>query len=121
MGFFKDARQLSKMGKEMSKDYDPAAQMRQASQQMQQMTQQSQLLVNGTPARATVTALRDTGTEINLQPVIEVDLTVFPDGGGAPFPATATTQGHAQLATLTPGATVAVRYDPADPTTVTLG
>lgn len=120
MGFFKDVGKLSKMGKEMSKDHDPAAQMRQAKQQMDAMTAQNQLLTSGTSAQATVTALRDTGMEVNLQPVIEVDLTVFP-AAGPPFPATATTQGHAQLAALQPGTTVPVRYDPANPSTVAIG
>jgi len=120
MGFFKDVRQLSKMGKEMSKDFDPASQLRDASNQMRQMAAQNELLVTGTPAEATVIALRDTGMEVNLQPVIEVDLTVFPAAGVA-FPATATMQGHAQLATLSRGATVRVRYDPADPTIVAIG
>lgn len=120
MGLFKDARKLSKMGKEMSKDYDPVAQMRQANQQMQQMTTQNNLMTNGTPAQATVVALRDTGMQVNLQPVMEVDLTVFP-ADGPPFPATATTQGHAQLAMLTPGTSVQVRYDPANRATVSIG
>ena len=114
MGFFKDLNKLQKQGKELTKDWDPAARMREASAQMQRMAQQGELMTSGVRATATINALRDTGTEVNLQPVIEVDVTVFPDGG-APFPATATTQGHAALASLSPGAQVVVRYDPADP------
>ncbi len=120
MGLFKNLRQLSKMSNEIAKDFDPVAQMRDASGRMQQMAAQNELLVNGTAADATVVALRDTGMEVNLQPVLEVDLTVFP-AAGPPFAATTTTQGHAQLATLTPGSTVRVRYDPNDPTTVAIG
>lgn len=119
MGLFKDLRNVSKMGKEISKDFDPAAQMRAANAQMQQMTAQNQLAATGLVATATVNALRDTGTQINYQPVLEVDVTVFP-AGGAPFPATATVNGHAILATLTPGSTVSVRYDPANPSIVAL-
>ncbi|NND74498.1 MAG: hypothetical protein HKN44_05785 [Ilumatobacter sp.] len=119
MGFFKDLRKVSKMGKEMAEDFDPAAQMRTANEQMQQMTTQNQLAATGLVATATVNALRDTGTQINYQPVLEVDVTVLPDGG-APFPATATVNGHAILASLTPGSTVSVRYDPADPSVVAL-
>lgn len=119
MGLFKDLRKVSKMSKEMSKDFDPVAQVRAANAQMQQMTTQNQLAVTGLTATATVNALRDTGTLINYQPVIEVDVTVLP-AGGAPFPATATVNGHAILATLTPGSTVNVRYDPANPSVVAL-
>ncbi len=120
MGFFKDVRKLTKTSKEVSKDFDPAAQMRQATEQMQQMTQQSQLIATGVLAQATVNGVRDTGTHINLQPVVEVDLTVFPSTG-PPFAATVTTQGHAQLASLQPGITVQVHYDPGDHNAVAIG
>jgi hypothetical protein len=120
MGLFKDVRKLSKMGKEMSKDYDPVSQLREASDQMQQMTAQNELLARGTPAEATVVGMRDTGMQVNLQPVVEVDLTVFPAFSVA-FAASATVQGHAQLSTLSPGSIVQVRYDPADPSTVVIG
>lgn len=120
MGLFKNIRQLSKMSKEIAQDFDPAAQMRDASNRMQQMTKQNELLTTGTQADATVVALRETGMEVNLQPVLEVDLTVFP-AAGVPFPSTATTQGHAHIAMLTPGATIRVRDDPADPSTVVIG
>jgi hypothetical protein len=120
MGFMKDLRDLSKAGKEASKGWDPAAQMRQANEQMKQMTTQSTLLTTGTIARATVTALRDTGTMVNYQPVVEVDVTVLP-ANGMPFPATGTSVGHAPLASLQPGTNIQVRYDPANPSVVALG
>ncbi|MEO1055971.1 MAG: DUF3592 domain-containing protein [Actinomycetota bacterium] len=120
MGFFKDVKKLQQQGKEISKGYDPVAQMKAASASMQQMTQQTNLLATGIPATATVNELRDTGMEVNLQPIMEVDVTVFPTDG-APFPATARTQGHGVIAGLAPGTQVQVRYDPADPSVVAIG
>ncbi len=120
MGFMKDVRDLNKLGKEAQKGWDPAAQMRQATQQMQQMSAQSELLTSGTPAPATITALRDTGTLVNYQPVIEVDVTVMPPGA-VPFPATGTVVGHAVLASMRPGVSVQVRFDPGNPSIVAFG
>ncbi|MEM8618597.1 MAG: hypothetical protein AAGF73_02635 [Actinomycetota bacterium] len=120
MGFFKDVKKLQQQSKEISKGYDPVAQVKAASASMQQMTQQTNLLATGVPATATVNELRDTGMEVNLQPIMEVDVTVFP-AAGAPFPATARTQGHAVIASLTPGTQVNVHYDPADPSVVAIG
>ncbi|MEM9515967.1 MAG: DUF3592 domain-containing protein [Actinomycetota bacterium] len=120
MGFFKDVKKLQQQGKEISKGYDPVAQMKAASASMQQMTQQTDLLATGIPATATVNELRDTGMEVNLQPITEVDVTVFP-ADGAPFPATARTQGHGVIAGLAPGTQVQVRYDPTNPSVVAIG
>jgi hypothetical protein len=119
MGFFKDVRNLSKVSKEATKGFDPAAQMRSATASMQQMTAQQRLRSAGLAAPAKVVALRDTGTMVNYQPVVEVDVLVTPDGS-VPWPATAVNMGHAQLAGLAPGVSVVIRYDPADPSTVVL-
>ena len=119
MGFMKDIRDLNKLGKEAQKDFDPAAQMRAATAQMQQMTAQTNLASSGTAATATVVAIRDTGTMVNYMPVVEVDVLVRPDGG-VPWPATAVNVGHARLAGLSPGVSITVRFDPADPSTVAL-
>lgn len=114
MGFLKDLRAINKQAKEVSKDWDPAAQMRQANAMMQQQTAQMKLSASGTPATAIVNALRDTGALVNNQPMVEVDVTVMPPGG-APFPATMSVMGHAQLAGLQQGSTIDVVYDPAQP------
>lgn len=119
MGIFKDIRKLQKVGKEASAGYDPVAQMKAASAQMQQVTQQQQLIANGVAATATVTALRDTGTEINLQPMTAVDITIFP-AGLPPIPSSMSVVGHAALSGLAVGARINVKYDPADPTTAVL-
>jgi hypothetical protein len=119
MGFMKDIRDLKKLSKEVSNDFDPAAQMRAATQQMQQMTAQTNLASSGTAANASVVAIRDTGTMVNYMPVVEVDVLVMPDDG-VPWPATAVNVGHARLAGLRPGMPITVRFDPADPSTVAL-
>ena len=119
MGFLKDVRKLNKQAKEINKTFDPAAQMRQANEMMKQQTAQMQLATSGTPATAIVNALRDTGAMVNHQPMVEADVTVMPPGG-APFPATISVMGHAQLAGLQPGANVNVVYDAADPSVVAL-
>lgn len=72
------------------------------------------ILANGVSARATITALDQTGTTINNQPKCHIGLRVEPKDGD-PFDAVAT-----QLVLLTqipqfqPGTVVTVRYDPAD-------
>jgi hypothetical protein len=119
MGFLKDIRNLSKVSKEASKGFDPAAQMRAASANMQQMTAQQRIATSGTSSPATVVALRDTGSMVNYQPVVEIDVLVTPDGA-VPWPATAVNMGYARIAGIAPGVAVTVRYDPADPATVVL-
>ena len=67
MGFFKDLKKLSDQSKEVSKDWDPAAQMRQASaaieattEMMAQQTAAARIAESGEPASARVSAARDT-------------------------------------------------------------
>ena len=121
MGLLRDIRDLQRAGTELARDFDPAAQMRAATAQLQHMTGQAGLTTSASAvtATATVTALRETGTTIDAQPVIAVDVLVLPIAG-APFPATVSIQGVARLVGLAPGATVAVRYEPASPTVVAL-
>ena len=128
MGFLKDMRTLNKQAKEISKDWDPAAQMRDgmarmqdAQQMLARQTAAAQLAATGEPAEAQVIGVRDTGALLNMQPVLEIDLLVTRTGM-PPYPATVRqVVAHAQLARLTPGATLHVRVDPDDPATVLLG
>ena len=121
MGFFSNVRELKKMGKEISRDFDPAAQMRAASAQMTQMTQQANLSTSATAVTspASVVGLRETGTMVDLQTVVDVDVIVMP-AGDAPFPAVVRVMGMAQLVGVSPGATIHVRYEPANPSIVAL-
>ena len=116
MGFIRELFALRKAAAEVSTTFDPAAQMRAASAQMQQASKQAQIASNGTAARATVTGVRDTGTELNLQPITEVQVLLFPVGR-PPIPSTVSLVGHAALAGVVVGATLDVRYDHNDPRT----
>jgi hypothetical protein len=121
MGFLKDLRDLNKKSKEVSAGFDPAAQMREASaamagmtQMMEQQTLGARLASTGEPATAQVTALRDTAQQVNAQPVVEVDLLVFPSGR-PPYPVTVRQIVPVTLlGRLTPGSRLTVKIDPAD-------
>lgn len=121
MGFLKDMRKLSKQAKEVSKDWDPGAQLEAASSTLQatnemmaQQTAAARLAVSGQPATAQVNAARDTGAVVNLQPVLEIDLLVLPEGQ-PPYPVTLRQiVPMAQVGRLAPGARLSVKVDPAD-------
>jgi hypothetical protein len=128
MGFLKDINTLKKQAKEIEKTFDPGAHMREGKQRMaaaqEMMAQQTaamQLATTGEDATAQVVAARDTGTQINLQPILEIDLLVIRDGQ-PPYPATVRRMvAQAQLGLVAAGSTVSVRVDPANPETVLLG
>ena len=125
MGFLKDLKKMSKQSKEASKDWDPAAQMRQASaaleatsEMMAQQTGAAELAESGEPATAQVNAAHDTGTLANLQPVMEIDLLIFAEGQ-PPYPVTMRQiVPLAQIGRLVPGTRLPVKIDPADPGSV---
>lgn len=118
MGFFKDMAEIKKVGKELRKDYDPVAQMRQGQAMMEQtnamllgMTARanSTAALNGTPADASIVGVRQTGQYINMQPVLAIDLLV-PTASGVPAPVTineVVSQLH--LARMQPGSSLAVK------------
>jgi hypothetical protein len=121
MGFLKDVRTLTKQGHELQKNMDVKAQMAQgmasmqaASAMMAQQTAAAHLAVNGVAATATVTAVRPTGMELNMAPVVDIDLMVM--RGAIPMPVT-----HQEavptvyLARCQPGAALHVKYDPTNP------
>jgi hypothetical protein len=124
MGFFKDVRTLSKQGNEINRNRDMAAEMAAASAAM---TQANQFLADQAAAtrlaaapRASlqVLAARDTGTVVNMQAVLELDLLVQAEGG-VPFPATVRQLvPSAALGRVVPGSVLTGRAEPADPTTV---
>jgi hypothetical protein len=121
MGFFKDMKKLNDMGKEAQKDFDPAAQMQQgmaamqqAQQMMAQQTEAAQLAATGTTATLQVTASRDLGTQVNMQPMIELQLLVMPEGG-APYPTTVQqVVPMTALARIAPGSSLTGKVDPAN-------
>ena len=118
MGFFKDMAAISKVGKELRKDYDPVTQMAQGQAMMEQtnamllgMTARanSTASLNGTPADASIVAVRQSGQYINMQPVLAIELLV-PTAAGFPVPVTineVVSQLH--LSRMQPGSSLAVK------------
>ena len=124
MGFFKDVHTLTKQGKEMQKNSDVKANlakgmagMQAASAMMAQQTTAAMLATTGVATTATVAGVRPTGMQINMAPVVDIDLTVFRNG--VPVPMThqeAVPQVY--LSRLQAGANFHVKYDPANPSTL---
>ena len=125
MGFFKDVNELRNMGKEASKNFDAKAtmasgmeRMRAAQEMLAQQTAATTLAASGEAVTAQVLATRDTGTQVNMQPVLEIDLLVT-RASQPPYPVTVRRLvPNGQLGLVAPGATIAVKVDPANPATV---
>lgn len=125
MGFFKSMRELQKQSDEINKNWDVGAQladaqtrMADAQEAMAQQTAAANAAVSGVDGTATIVAVRQGHGMVNYQPMIELDLTVVPDGG-LPYPVTVkqvTPQIH--LARAQPGASVPVKIAPGDPSSV---
>ncbi|MCU1359180.1 MAG: hypothetical protein JWN99_469 [Ilumatobacteraceae bacterium] len=118
MGMFKDMRTLTKQAHEIEKTRDVKGSMAQMQTKMQAasaMMAGQMTAMSGVATTATVVAARPTGTQINAEPVIDMDLTVFRNG--MPVPMT-----HQEavpqifLARLQPGANLHVKIDPSNPT-----
>jgi hypothetical protein len=79
------------------------------------------LMANGRVGSATITAIRDTGMTINDNPTVELDLAVTVDGA-APYAVThRQTISRIAIPSFQPGATVPVRVDPTDATSLMIG
>lgn len=128
MGFFTDLKQLQDAARELTPPEhrgvmgglravkDTVAAANQTLGQMSADSDKSRyLMAAGQPGRATISAIRQTGTMVNDNPECDLDLQVTVNGS-APYPVT-----HRQvialvaLASFQPGATISVRVDPADP------
>lgn len=125
MGLFKDLNKLNKQSNEIQKNWDVGQQladaqasMTQANQFMAQQTAAANAAVTGKQGSATVTGIRGSSAMVNMQPVVELDLTVFPPDG-PPYPASVSQPIAAPLLPqVQPGATVSVAIDAADPAVV---
>jgi hypothetical protein len=85
------------------------------------LQQQADLMLNGRVACATITAVRDTGMTIDDDPTVELDLSVSLDGV-APYAVThRQTISRIAIPSFQPGATVPVRVDPIDQTSLMIG
>jgi hypothetical protein len=136
MGMFKDLKKLKDQGKEVAeKSGRPTSMMGMLKQMPQdlsnataavddamamqdQMMKEQQLLTSGTPGRAAIKGVQDTGVEINNMPAVIVDMEVTVEGKdpyavqvNRPIP-------QIYLARCQPGQSVAVKVDPSDPSMV---
>ncbi|GGM70377.1 hypothetical protein ACFFX1_07205 [Dactylosporangium sucinum] len=94
MGLFGDLRKLQRQAKEIDRTWDPGAQLRAGMAQMQHVEQQLQaqtadleLVRTGVPGAATIIGLADTGTRVNLEPLVRISLLVEV-AGRPPYPVT---------------------------------
>jgi hypothetical protein len=125
MGRFKAMRDLQKQTREVSKVWRPGEQTRgglariaAAEEQLAQMTKQVKLRATGSTCGAAVLAARDTGATVNMERVIEVELTILPNAL-PPYPATirqAVSQFY--IHRIHAGSTLSVKVDANDPSSV---
>jgi hypothetical protein len=125
MGLVSGLRALHRQASELNKNFDPAAQMSAGMASMQAATAALQrqnaavdVLRTGIPGTATILSLVDTGTRINDDAMVTLQLLVQTDGR-PPYPvsATMTVPFHAGPQ-AGPGQRVAVMVDRADPQVV---
>jgi hypothetical protein len=125
MGFFKSMNDLQKQAKAIDKDFHPGQRMAEGKERMKaaqammaQQTAAANASLNGLDGQATVVAVRQTPTMVNFQPMVEIDLTVLA-AGRPPYPVTVTqVVDQVSLTRLQPGASVAVKIDANDPSSV---
>ena len=123
MGMFKSMRDLQKQANEINKNWDVGAQledaqsrMADAQELMAQQTAAANAAATGIDATATIVAVRQGPGMVNL---IEVDLTVLPDGGLPPYPVTVKQViPQVNLVQAQPGAGFHVKVDPNNPALV---
>ena len=126
MGMFKSRRDLQKQANEINKNWDVGAQledaqarMADAQELMAQQTAAANAAATGIDATATIVAVRQGHGMVNFQPMIEVDLTVLPDGGLPPYPVTVKQViPQVNLVQAQPGAGFHVKVDPNNPALV---
>lgn len=125
MGFFKSIHELKGQAKEIEREWDPKAQresamtrLAAAQEAMAEQTRAANLAATGLDATATVVDARQTSAQVNFDPIVELDLTVFP-AGGSPYPATIRqVVSQLYLSKVQPGGNLVAKVDPQDPTTV---
>ena len=125
MGFFKDLRQMQKTGQDMQRQAgirpgfagmkDAAAMANQTMQGLQQGDADAQrILATGTVATGIVKSLRDTGTMINMHPMVEFQLEVTVPGQPAYTVTHQQVIPPTQIPTVQVGCPVSLRIDPMD-------
>ena len=119
MGFISDLNKLNKQGKELSKNFDPGAQMRDALAQMrsvnESMEDANKAMTDGVPGTAQVVTVGPATGTMNMNPMMRVDLLVTPQGG-MPRPVSRDLVVPLQhLGKVVVGGTLPVLVSPTDP------
>lgn len=129
MGMFKDMRDLSKAGKQMTKERgghlqmmkDGLAQANEAMQQVQGDQALAEKLANeGVDGTATIVQMQATGKTVNMQPELLFQMTVDVNGNQSQVSHTQVVS-PAIIGQLQPGAQVPVKVDPNDHTQLMIG
>jgi hypothetical protein len=138
MGMFKDIKKLSDQGKEMGKKSGKPTSMMgmikdtpnvisqataavdDAMALQEDMQAQQALLTTGTPAAGTIKSFQDTGTLVNFNPQVVIELDVEADGQAPYSVQTSAAVPQTMLAQLTPGNKVAIRIDPSNPQNIVI-
>jgi hypothetical protein len=122
---FKSMREVQKQARRIEQTFDSGAmldgamgRMRSANDTLVQMTRAADLATSGLDASAIVTAVSQTGTMVNYQPTLKIELTVLRDGV-PPYPVSVSeVVPQLYLAKASQGQSVPVRIDPASPDAV---
>lgn len=129
MGMFKDMRDLSKAGKQMTKERggsfqmmkDGLAQANQAVQQVQADQELAERLANeGVDGTATIQQMVATGKTVNMQPELQFQMTVDVNGSQSEVTHVQVVS-PAVIGQLQPGAQVPVKVDPNDHSQLMIG
>jgi hypothetical protein len=129
MGMFKDMRDLTKAGKKIKKEQggslkmmkDGLAQANQAVQQVQGDQALAERLANdGVDGIATIQQMVATGKTVNMQPELELQMSVEVNGTQSDVTHTQVVS-PAIIGQLQPGAQVPVKVDPSDHTQLMIG
>jgi hypothetical protein len=130
MGFFKNINELNKIGKEASKNFDVGqtmsdakARIANAQEMMARQTKAANMAAsaeaNGVDLEVSIIGMRQVGM-MNFDPMMEFELTAFPEGR-PPYPITTQqTISQMQLAHVQPGTTLHAKVDPGDPSAIWL-
>ena len=122
MGLFKGMKDLKDIN-DMSKQYKRPSMLEglaQAKDAMAGIQETQRVTATGVPGTARVLGVTDTGATVNDHPVCDVELEVTVPGQGPYTTTIRQTIPRMQVPMLQPGATLAVKVDPADRNTVVM-
>lgn len=112
MGMFKDMSSLMKQANEMPRPSMREG-LKQANEAMQAYGDTARLSQIGVRGRATIHSMTDTGTTINDNPVVDMQMTVQTDGGSYDCTVRLPVM-RLHIGMITPGANVPILIDPED-------